>query len=287
MAQGSAKLEECAEENCVIALGAKIGADFIVRGTISKFQTLFTLTVDIFETADGNLVASSDPVRSENIRGLLENAAAVCASMYRNFAETQNSIAAAAPPAPEPEPAPAPAPATAPAPEPAPAPAPKSKPQKPPKTPKPKKTAAPEEPFLPKDRKPMTGFSLGSSFNPSDIGHGAAYIGIAHSRPIFDKEKMLSINIECNVLAGSAFNYGVFFGFNAPATVSLQWRFVSFEAGADADILLDGDGETLFNAGFVVGAGVGFSENNSRRYYYRYCGGISYGTHVIGMRWLF
>jgi hypothetical protein len=105
MAQGSATLIECHEENCVIALGSKIGADYIVRGTISKFQTLFTLTVDIYETEDGNLVASSDPVRSENIRGLLENAAPACAEMYRGFASSQPQ-----PPAPAPEPVAAPTP---------------------------------------------------------------------------------------------------------------------------------------------------------------------------------
>jgi hypothetical protein len=107
MAQGSATLIECHEENCVIALGSKIGADYIVRGTISKFQTLFTLTVDIYETEDGNLVASSDPVRSENIRGLLENAAPACANMYRNFVATQDT---GVPPLPAPTPAPPPAP---------------------------------------------------------------------------------------------------------------------------------------------------------------------------------
>ncbi len=34
MAQGSAKLDECAEENCVITLGSKIGADYIVQRMI-------------------------------------------------------------------------------------------------------------------------------------------------------------------------------------------------------------------------------------------------------------
>jgi TolB-like protein len=88
-AQGTATLLECAEENCVIALGTKIGADFIVRGTISKMETRYTLSVEIYETDDGNLVASSDPVRSETIGGLVENASAACAEMYRSFAEAQ------------------------------------------------------------------------------------------------------------------------------------------------------------------------------------------------------
>ena len=90
-AQGGAVLEECADENCVITLGSKIGADYIVRGTISKIQKILTLSVEIYETEDGNLVASSDLVRSENIGDLIEKAAAVCADMYKTFANTRGS----------------------------------------------------------------------------------------------------------------------------------------------------------------------------------------------------
>ena len=87
---GGAVLEECAEENCVIALGSKIGADYIVRGTISKLRARFTLSVEIYETENGTLLASSDPVRSESVDELVDNAAAACASMYKKFADTQN-----------------------------------------------------------------------------------------------------------------------------------------------------------------------------------------------------
>jgi len=89
MAQGGAVLEECADENCVIILGSKIGADYIVRGLISKFQTKLTLTVEIYETENGNLVAASDPVRSEIIGDLLEKAAASCSEMYKKFADAR------------------------------------------------------------------------------------------------------------------------------------------------------------------------------------------------------
>ena len=86
MAQGGAVLEECADENCVITLGSKIGADYIVRGTISKFQTMLTLSVEVYETENGTLVASSDPVRSENPAELLGLAATACANMYKTWA---------------------------------------------------------------------------------------------------------------------------------------------------------------------------------------------------------
>ena len=101
-AQGSAVLEECADENCVIVLGSAIGADFIVRGIISKVQTRFTLSVEIYETDNGNLVASSEPIRSESLGDLLEQSAAVCAEMYKTFvnAYTPPPEPAAPPPPP-------------------------------------------------------------------------------------------------------------------------------------------------------------------------------------------
>jgi peptidyl-prolyl cis-trans isomerase SurA len=90
IAQGSAVVEQCDGENCVVVLGSRIGADFIVRGTIRKIQTRFSLSVEMYETENGNLVASSDPVRSENIGELIEKSAAACAKMYKAFADEQS-----------------------------------------------------------------------------------------------------------------------------------------------------------------------------------------------------
>ena len=95
ISMGGAVLEECAEENCVIVLGAKIGADYIVRGIVSKFKTLLTLSVEMYETDNGTLVASLEPVRSENAADLLMKAAAASADMYKTFAAAQSSADAA------------------------------------------------------------------------------------------------------------------------------------------------------------------------------------------------
>jgi hypothetical protein len=99
MAQGSAKLEECSEENCVIALGNMIGADYIVRGIVSKLGTNLTMSVEMYETEDGNLVASSGVVQSENASELLMKAGAACADMYNiflhlspHYIQEQNSV---------------------------------------------------------------------------------------------------------------------------------------------------------------------------------------------------
>jgi hypothetical protein len=88
---GGAVLEECAEENCVIALGSRIGADYIVRGTISKFQTMFTLGIELYETENGTLVVSSEAVRSEKLVELLNKAATASGNMFRKFAGVKES----------------------------------------------------------------------------------------------------------------------------------------------------------------------------------------------------
>ena len=97
-AQGGAVLEECADENCVITLGSKIGADYIVRGIISKIGTNLTVTVEMYETNDGNLVASSDLAKAGNASELLEKAGAACAKMFKVFVNPQYSTQSAPPP---------------------------------------------------------------------------------------------------------------------------------------------------------------------------------------------
>jgi len=139
------------------------------------------------------------------------------------------------------------------------------------------------------ERKPMTGFLTGFNFTPYGGEHYAFQLGVVHSCPM--TEKVLSLNVEGNILMGGAYypySYysSAIFGFNVPVTALMQWGFFSIEAGADMDLIF-GDDQTLFNAGFVVGAGIGFSKKHSRRYFYRYCGGYNFGAHVIGMRWLF
>jgi len=91
IAQGSAKLEECAEENCVITLGNKIGADYIVRGIISKLGANLTISVEMYETVDGNLVESSSLVRAGNVTELLDRAAGACAEMYKRFEDARKA----------------------------------------------------------------------------------------------------------------------------------------------------------------------------------------------------
>jgi len=119
---GGAVLEECADENCVITLGSRIGADYIVRGTISKFGKKFTLSVEMYETDNGTLVASSEYVRADNTAELMDKAITASANMYRKFINPQGFVPKqeqappAAPPPPQyqaPAPTPPPPPAVA------------------------------------------------------------------------------------------------------------------------------------------------------------------------------
>ncbi|MDR3000031.1 MAG: hypothetical protein LBU89_02105 [Fibromonadaceae bacterium] len=89
-AQGEAVLQECMEENCMIALGEKIGADYIARGTLSKFRRRFTLTVEIYDTKNGMLVASSSAIENEEIDGLLDDFRKIAPSFFRKMSGTDS-----------------------------------------------------------------------------------------------------------------------------------------------------------------------------------------------------
>jgi hypothetical protein len=307
-AQGSAVLEACAEENCIIKLGSNIGADYIVKGVISKFQNKYTLLVEIYETEDADLIEMSEPVLSEKIDDLLEKGKRVFADMYKSFVRKTSPQPAPQPPSPPP-PAATPAPKTGtsnswddsddswgsdndeesdvtPAPVLAPAPLPASAPVSPPVSP-------PKPEFEPKaapERRGGLGFSLGiSGFTKEEY---VVQFGLAFSGPLFLLlGQSVWGNSDYSIWTGGApaddSPDGGFLGFNVvPITLELQLSFFSIEAGAHADVLFGYD-ETLFNAGVVVGAGIGFSESHSRRYFYRYSGGYKYGTHIAGLRWIF
>jgi uncharacterized repeat protein (TIGR02543 family) len=139
------------------------------------------------------------------------------------------------------------------------------------------------------ERESMTGFSLGYNFFPSKKGHKAVQLGIVRSLPI--SERVVSLNAEVDAWVGIADRSDNeestgFFGITVPLTFLFQLSFLSLEAGVDGDVLFGGGDEAMFNAGFVVGAG-GFNSKHSRRYFFRYCGGYSYGKFVVGMLWLF
>jgi hypothetical protein len=152
-AMGDAMLAECADENCIITLGSKIGADYIVRGIISKFQTRITLEVELYETDYGNLVASAEAVRSADLEELLEKGTVACTDMYKKFLESDVQARLEAAPAPtytyaaKPDPKPEPKPESPPPSAAAPKPEPEPKQE-------PKPYAAPASTYAPTPTKP-------------------------------------------------------------------------------------------------------------------------------------
>jgi len=289
-AQGSAKLEECSEENCVIALGNMIGADYIVRGIISKFGTSLTLSVEMYETEDGNLVATSGLVRSENAAELLEKAAAACTDMYRTFV-AQSSVRkkpSVAPITETPSTTQPITPTTAspvnntvtivtnqpkhiPEPMPKPEPEPKPVPERVPRT-KPEPKPAPE-------RGARYGFTLGYVY-----GGGADIFqaGFAQTHPI--GERVVSFACETNLWLGSDGDEFIFC-VNVPFLFQFDVSALSLETGVQFDLLYDnGGGGEIYNAGLVVGGGFVFDRY---RIFYRFDAGSAYYSHLVGVRVMF
>ncbi len=68
---GDAVLQDCDGENCYIAIGKKIGADYIIKSIVGKFRNTFTLSIEIYDTKNGNLFGSSDLIDAKDIESLI------------------------------------------------------------------------------------------------------------------------------------------------------------------------------------------------------------------------
>jgi hypothetical protein len=76
---------ECFEGQCLVEIGRNVGADYAVKGTVSKFGNMLTLTVEAYETLGANLI-SSFTVESPDASGLL---AAIRKDASEMFAKVQ------------------------------------------------------------------------------------------------------------------------------------------------------------------------------------------------------
>jgi len=85
MVLGDAVLQECAEENCMVAFGEKIGADYISKGTVSKFRSMYVLTIEIYETRKGMMVVSSDPIESTDLDKFIPEIRTVAPALFKKF----------------------------------------------------------------------------------------------------------------------------------------------------------------------------------------------------------
>jgi hypothetical protein len=62
---------ECFEGMCLVEIGRNVGADYAVQGTVSRFGSYLTLTVEAYETMSGKLVKSIT-ANSKTVDGFLE-----------------------------------------------------------------------------------------------------------------------------------------------------------------------------------------------------------------------
>jgi len=145
------------------------------------------------------------------------------------------------------------------------------------------------------------GFSLGYGLSQdAESKSDFLTLGLVYTSQISENNDML-FNVEGNFVIGvgkykyryydgSEYRYAHsnfnFFSADVPLTVMYPLSVFLFEVGVHGNVLF-GDGATLFDAGFVAGVGVMFDEKRVRRYFYRYNSGLKYGTHEIGVSWLF
>ncbi|MDR3001572.1 MAG: hypothetical protein LBU89_09935 [Fibromonadaceae bacterium] len=94
MAQGDAVLQECEEENCMVVFGEKVGADYIIKGTVSKFRNNFVLTINIYETKKGMLVASSDPIENSDIANFIPEIGRVTPALFKKLMDSNPELIA-------------------------------------------------------------------------------------------------------------------------------------------------------------------------------------------------
>jgi len=64
------KEAECLAESCAVDIGRAIGAEYVTQGTIGKFEGMLTLTVELYESMNGNMLGSF-VTESKNASGLL------------------------------------------------------------------------------------------------------------------------------------------------------------------------------------------------------------------------
>jgi hypothetical protein len=70
-AHGDADFQKCRDESCMASFGEKIGADFIIISTVSKFRRNYAFIVEVYDAGTGKLVLSSNPVENESVENLL------------------------------------------------------------------------------------------------------------------------------------------------------------------------------------------------------------------------
>jgi len=107
-------------------------------------------------------------------------------------------------------------------------------------------------------------------------------IGLANSLFI---TKNISYAIEANYWVGIK---GMeVSGVNIPTFCQLDIGALSLEAGVQFDMLFGEYSTSVFNLGFVSGAGFSLGKHRLHKFFYRFNSGTAYCSHAFGIRMLF
>ncbi len=81
----------CLAEKCAVEIGRAIGAEYITQGTIGKFGSKLTLSVELYESMSGKLL-SSIVFESENIDGLLEAIRSEAKPLFQSILDMRRPV---------------------------------------------------------------------------------------------------------------------------------------------------------------------------------------------------
>ncbi|MDR0518128.1 MAG: fibrobacter succinogenes major paralogous domain-containing protein [Fibromonadaceae bacterium] len=76
----------------IISIGEKTGADFVVKGTVSKFRKNYTFSVEVYDAGNGALLTSSNPVGNEKVEDMLSNFYEIAPDFFKRFEDEVKRI---------------------------------------------------------------------------------------------------------------------------------------------------------------------------------------------------
>ncbi|GBU26367.1 hypothetical protein R83H12_03063 [Fibrobacteria bacterium R8-3-H12] len=91
------KEAQCLSESCAVEIGRAIGAEYITQGTIGKFGSKLTISVELYESMSGKLL-SSIVFESENIEGLLSAIRSEAKPLFQSILDLHSPVVAVPPP---------------------------------------------------------------------------------------------------------------------------------------------------------------------------------------------
>jgi len=82
---GEAVMDECNEENCIIVIAKKIGADYVTKSIVSKKSgTTFTLIIEIYDKNGFNFDIS-DPIEAKDVESLIRETRQIAPILFKKL----------------------------------------------------------------------------------------------------------------------------------------------------------------------------------------------------------